>query len=64
MLTKVGQLFEEEKLEYAKKAVEEAVLEVRKEAEEATEKEKRNTAAKLLEKKGFQQQRFWRLLKA
>ncbi len=52
MLTKVGQLFEEEKLEYAKKAVEEAVLEVRKEAEEATEKEKRNTAAKLL-KKGF-----------
>lgn len=41
MLTKVGQLFEEEKLEYAKKAV-----------EEATEKEKRNTAAKLLEK-GF-----------
>lgn len=52
MLTKVGQLFEEEKMEYAKKAVEEAVLEVRKEAEEATEKEKRNTAAKLL-KKGF-----------
>lgn len=52
MLTKVGQLFEEEKLDYAKKAVEEAVLEVRKEAEEATEKEKRNTAAKLL-KKGF-----------
>lgn len=52
MLTKVGQLFEEEKLEYAKKAVEEAVLEVRKEAEEATEKEKRNTVAKLL-KKGF-----------
>ena len=49
-----GQLFEfrREKLEYAKKAVEEAVLEVRKEAEEATEKEKRNTAAKLL-KKGF-----------
>ena len=56
MLTKVGQLFEEEKLEYARKAVLQAKKEAKEEADKALllakKEEKKHTIERMIQK-GF-----------